>query len=416
MTVVCPLGRAGVGACRALPSMAMDDGACPTCGKPLGMVDVESRHVDQHGHGVTEPPGGEQRFPRTAVLAVFAAVAAAVVGLFALTGGTADDPATEVGVPDQSSAGDGTAVESTSVRFAEELSAATETLTAMIGEHRLAYAAEDGVVVIELGELGSRAATRVAAEVAFSNDVFFDLGDYELLNEGNSTFAIDRNDSRTVFELATIGPLVRTSDAFSIGKNLNGERDAIVVATAAGFWMTWVDLPVGSSTIPVPDLGVLVLPPTGGTLLARPGHLEPFSDHRVIGATSTHHVEVRCDDELHCVPVLLERDTTVGTSVPDVFAAGDANISISPDGRWIVLIRNGPDLVLQVSGSRITEVDLTDGSLAWGPDGSFIAWLPPGSGEPVLSVYQLASGDRSEVDLAAFGGPESSSDAIVVFR
>ena len=396
------IGR-NAGAARTIDAMV--DDACPTCGKPLDVVDVEGRHI--HAEPIDRPtrPGGSR-----ATLVVGIVCLILLVGVVALSGG-GDDDTSPVASTRERSGGADLATEPTQLQ--RDLLTATESFASIVGNRLIAYRTDGAVALVGVTGPGVASVTQPVPEILGSGQVFFELDEYEILNQGDLTYAIDA-DNDEVFLLYNRGPLVLTPESFTIGRG-SREEPRVLVATTGGFILTPVDIPVGAATLAVPGLGVLVMPPTGGSFLATSGGLESFSEHRILGASVSHHVEVRCGAELICNAVLVDRAASGESPVPDEFADGDGTISISPDGRWVALLRDGDDLVLNAETGVVASVDLGDATPAWAPDSSYLAWLAGARGQPLLWVFRPESLERDQLDLSVLGAPDRIADELLIF-
>ncbi len=409
------------------------------------VVDIPLQSIDQQFDAdpvvvlTTDQPaasdttsGGDTSAPaasRPRRLVWFAAAAVVAIALVWLGGrDTASGPVAGSTGDDGSrnvidNAGDGDAVEDLgpfdrNEPFAEPeiVDAQSAALADLIGTNRLAYVARDGVVIVDL-EAGTAPVAEFEPE---SFDQFEDLSKlsgFELLSDGDSTFGIAKDDDITVHGFSNSGRLVPTADdgVFSVTSDPAEEWERLFVATSAGFFMADLDVPRGSTYLNIAGLGTLVSPPTGGTFLAGIEGYERFSDNRVVAATPSHQVEIRCQG-FTCNPVHLERSSGDYQQVPDDFAGDDGLVSISPDGRWILRTDSADDVAFDTETGGFHRLDTRQkGPVVWAPDSSFAVWFDPLTTGPVLQVLYPELRTSETLDLSELGAADRVGSELLVF-
>ncbi len=299
----------------------------------------------------------------------------------------------------------------------EEVDAQSALLSGLIGENRLAYLAAGGVVVVDL-EAGNAPTAEFSPESFNQLSVFEELSDFVLLSEGDTTYGIKRSEL-VVHQLSNSGRLVPTEKdgIFSITSDPAEVWSRMFVATSAGFFMADLAVPRDSTYVNISGLGTLVSPPTGGTFLAGIEGFEPFSDHRVIAGTPEVRVELRCGDfTADCLVVLADNDEN-WKQLPDALAGETGGVSVSPDGRWILVTNSGSDAVADTERDRMYPIagDQPKGEVTWSPDSKFAVWFEPSTNEPLLQVLYPEQQVIESVDLGDLGAADRVGDSIVVF-
>lgn len=299
----------------------------------------------------------------------------------------------------------------------EVVDAQSGALGELIGSNRLGYLAADGVVIVDL-EAG------VAPTAKFEPENFDQLRDlaklsgFELLSEGDTTYGIATGDKLVVHQFSNSGRLTRTDEdsLFSITSDPTDDWERLFVATTAGFFMADLEIPGGSTYLNVDGLGTLVSPPTGGTFLAGIEGFSRYSDHRIVAATSGHHVEIQCDAELICHPYLLDRATADWEQIPDEFAGDQGTVSISPDGRWVLRTGSDDDVAFDSDTGGFHRLDGREkGPIVWAPDSTFAVWFDPLTNDPLLQVLYPERRSSETIDLSELGGADRAGSEVVVF-
>ena len=148
--------------------------------------------------------------------------------------------------------------------------------------------------------------------------------------------------------------------------------------------------PAHSHIIAVPELGVLVSPPTGGTFLATVDGFEMVSESSVLAATPTARLEMTCDESLECSHSIVDTQSGSSTSIAAELPAGlmssGSELSLSPDARWL-LVDAAPVQLWNLETGSLREVDAGSGfkRADWSADSSTVTWLDT-AGEPALVV------------------------------
>lgn len=421
------------------------DQSCETCGQKLpgdlpirgrltgaprttgGVLDVEL--TPDSYQPPTEQPAAQASPNRRGRSVLLGIIVAVVVGLFLLSsndsptplaGSTGDDGSRNA-IDDQL----GSDTPSTSGPFdrnepfaePEIVDAQSAALAELIGSNRLAYLAANGIVVVDL-EAGVAPTAEFAPE---SFDQFGDLAElsgFELLSEADTTYGIRKGDELSVHRFSNSGRLVPTGEdgIFSITSDPDATWERLFVATSAGFFMADLEVPVGSKYVNIPELGTLVSPPSGNTVLAGIRGYEPYSDHRVVAGTPTFQVEIRCEDGFVCHPHLVNRDTGENEQVPDEFAGDTGTVSVSPDGRWILRTGSDDDVAFDADTGSFSRLDdRPKGSIVWAPDSSFAVWFDPLTNEPLLQVLYPERRASETIDLSELGAADRAGDDVLVF-
>ncbi len=207
------------------------------------------------------------------------------------------------------------------------------------------------------------------------------LSDMTLLSDGKRTVGMSSaGDPRSSVLVASDSQLVRSADplvdfwvvSWPHGPDgvvqLNGWQDY-------GAMTGVLHAPSGSEVLVLPDGGLLLAPPVGKTFRPRFAGFEAVSEHRLLASNGELHVEQRCDDKLSCEVVAVDAATGQATGLPREFVAEIAQISVSPDGRWL-LNDTSPAWLFDLKAQELRLLDVGGyGRPQWSEDSSSVAWL-----------------------------------------
>jgi len=293
---------------------------------------------------------------------------------------------------------------------------------------RLAYLTEGGVAILRLAVVTAADGARLAADavnrvrIEVSGTVL-PLNEYALLTDGNRTVGLSTGDSPfTAVVVASAASVVPDSsplvEYWVIDRRDERSKGVLLVAWHVyGFMSGDRRVPPGSDVVVTAEPGVLVVPPTGKTFRAVISGFEPVSEHRTLAASAGVRVEQRCDDQLVCEVVSVDLGDGRVTVLPDDFTVELSDISVSPDGRWL-LNNTSPALLydraegelrqLRVGGygeAQWTRWPLTEaqGDQAEPQFGSAVGWLTTDR-TPSLVLARADAGGESEVLVVELSG------------
>ena len=227
------------------------------------------------------------------------------------------------------------------------------------------------------------------------------LGDLELLTDGKRTVGLSlADDPPTAVLVASGAELVPSTEPlvdFWVISRPDGPGGAIRLNAWQDYGALTGQLraPSGSEVLVVRGTGVLVTPPVGRTFRPKFEGFEVVSEHRLLAASDQLQVEQRCDEELSCMVVVVDAATGRAEELPEEFVAELAQISVSPDGRWL-LNDTSPAWLFD---RRNEQVRLLDGGgygqPRWSDDSASVAWLTTDR-TPTLVVAELepSEGDK----------------------
>lgn len=298
-----------------------------------------------------------------------------------------------------------------------------ETLMALIGGHRLAYASADGIAIVEPAAAENPVSV-VTPEQATMNDLLVGFDSFSIFHEQGHTYGFQRSSDSAelkVLQLFTQGQVVAgAGSSFTLAVGDTEAADQLYVGNSSGLFMSRVEVPVGAELLVVPSVGVLVISSTGETFVTTQSGLRPFSQWPVTAANGTHHVEIRCPEPLVCAPVLVDRPAGSAVDLPAEFAGTSAGIEIAPDGSHLLLVErgteaSGPDRLYYVAAAGFVPLSTRIGDdLAWAPDSTVAAWMDPATTDPRLWVLDVASAAVRSVDLINLGAPTRSGNVVVL--
>ena len=249
------------------------------------------------------------------------------------------------------------------------------------------------------------------------------LGDLDLLTDGKRTIGLSLADDPPTAVLVTSGAVLVPSTEPLVDFWVISRPDGPGGAIRLNAWQDYGVLtgqlraPSGSEVLVVRGTGVLVTPPVGRTFRPTFEGFEVVSEHRLLAASDQLQVEQRCDEELSCMVVVVDTATGRAEELPEDFAAELAEISVSPDGRWL-LNDTSPAWLFD----RWTEqVRLLDGGgygrPLWSGDSASVAWLTTDR-TPTLVVAELVPSEGGQgwlvVELAGLNTDPSPGSSFLL--
>jgi hypothetical protein len=393
---------------------------CTVCGQSLPVLDLGH---DDHTHTATTPASSGPGGSRPSLFASAAVALFVVIAIVALLSRDNSEP-DPVSEPDPSASVDDFVdtpgaddTLSRSDPLGEVVAPTASELTELLQQHRFAYLTTGAVIVID-----PRAALpvlEVPTRIGGSNSYFAATDGYELLHDGGRTIGLTLRPSEAVV-LSTSGRLVPDGKG---GFAAVADPDGVVrklLITGTALLLSGIDLPAGSTLLPVDNFGVIVTSAAGTSYLAKPGRLEQLSDGLIVAATPTHHVEVRCAEPLDCVNLLVDRETGEAVELPSDFTHYGRDISLSPNGRWLLSDdpqTTEPPRLYETETQNVTQLTVAIPiDLAWSPDGAVAAWFQPGDTEPLLQIFDPATQSVYAFDLGAIGAPARTADSLAIIR
>ena len=246
------------------------------------------------------------------------------------------------------------------------------------------------------------------------------IADLEFLSDGRRTVGIRlTDDPPTVVLVASRAVVVPAADPmvdYWVVTRPEGPRGLMYMAgwqsysSLAGHLMWVAEAPPGTELVTGDESGVLVVPPVGSTFRPTVSGFEITSDHRALATRGELLVEQRCDEKLACTIVVLDGGTGEARDLPRDFVDELHEISVSPDGRWL-LNDTSPAWLFD---RRAWESRLLDaggyGRPQWSDDSTFVAWLTTDR-TPTLVVVETEppKGDDGShiIELAGLGANPS---------
>ncbi len=296
------------------------------------------------------------------------------------------------------------------------------TLASLMGRHRLAYVATDGVVIVN--PMSVDPVSVVTAEQVTMNDLLTGFDSFSMFDEQGHTYGFKRDaESATqrVYLLFTQGQVIAgEKSSFTLAVGGSETADHLYVGNSSGLFMSRIDVPVGAELLAVPSVGVLAVSSTGETFVTTQSGFTHYSDWPVVAANATHHVEIRCTEPLVCTPVLVDHSSSEVLDLPVEFAGSSANVTIAPDGSSLLLTNqdtnlSDPDLLYDVAAAELTPLSGKVGNeVAWAPDSTLAVWLDPATTDPRLWVLDLPTAEISSVDLTSLGAPTRAGNALLL--
>lgn len=380
---------------------------CRTCGRPFEPA-LSIEPIDVDGYVWAGPTGDEaveSGSRRRVSLILLAGVLATMAALWLFSQVFVDQPepaanpsdATEPAGPETPVAAAG-GTEDTSISRAE----ASDATPFSPLDLDLIYFTDSDLARVQLA---TGTVDRIPIELTGN---FPNLNDLLLLDDGVKTVGIDPADPSVAALLTTTARIIPgTGTDYWLVSNpsVGSGKMSLTLWQDSGYLVSLPDEanpPVGSEILAAPGLGVLVTPPTGGTFVGGPTGFLPISDNRVVAANASVRIEAGCDEQLACQLIAIDSRTGRTTTLPDEFAA-DAEISLSPDGNW-VLIDTRPANLYDLTLGLWHKLEVGGyGGARWSADSQFVAWLDT-TGPPALVMVLTSAGVVSftslTVDLA----------------
>lgn len=395
----------------------MADDVCSECGRPherpTATAEVPILGVD--GRPMFDPEDHQPPAMRSRVLGAVATVTLLIVGawvLASLGGGESERSEPETGPVSESSlqptssttSRDTADTESSAIGPEDSGSAtiASSLLAALDTDLRIGLF--DGVSVAQI-DLRSGEVTMSS----ISDEQISELDPFVLLRSGLRVVGIDVDDTDRVVNVGSVGEIVLMAEPRQysvITPDFDTGKDGLIVGNFSEGFAQVLSAPVGSERLSVPGLGVIVMPPTGGSYLATAQGYELVTDARVLAASPDRRLEQRCDDDLRCRTALVDSATGAVVDTEPSFGDTTDTITLSPDGRWI--LRSGAEVtILHDTETASTEVLAIEagGTPRWSPDSSFVAWLDD-TADPLALEFALVGREELatfRVGLAALG-------------
>jgi len=253
------------------------------------------------------------------------------------------------------------------------------------------------------------------------------VADLEFLSDGKRTVGIRlTDDPPTVVLVASRAVVVPAADPmvdYWVVTRPEGPRGLMYMAgwqsysSLAGHLMWVAEAPPGTELVTGGESGVLVVPPVGSTFRPTVSGFEITSDHRALATGGELLVEQRCDERLACTVVVLDGDTGEARDLPRDFVDELHEISVSPDGRWL-LNDTSPAWLFD---RRAWESRLLDaggyGRPQWSDDSTFVAWLTTDR-TPTLVVAEAEPPEGEDgshlVELAGLGADPSPGTSFLL--
>ncbi len=414
-----------------------DEYVCPTCGQQL--------HQSQEGHsdhsgiiGETEAVQaggrvGPAKWFTVALLSIFAAA------LFIGWRGERSEPVSEpdglrpftentspesplADTNDASTGGELDGELTNGVLSKGAIVTTQRTLASLMGRHRLAYVAADGVVIVNPTAVDP--VSVVTAEQVTMNDLLTGFDSFSMFEEQGHTYGFKRDAeaaTQRVYLLFTQGEVIAgEKSSFALAVGGTEVADHLYVGNSSGLFMSRIDVPVGAKLLAVPSVGVLAVSSTGETFVTTQSGFTHYSDWPVIAANETYRVEIRCGEPLACNPVLVDHLSGAVRDLPVEFAGSSVKVTIAPDGARLLLVEQGtdpsdPDRVYDVAATELAPLTARVGNTpVWAPDSTIAAWMDPATTDPRLWVFDVATAEILSVDLTSLGAPKRSGNALLL--
>ena len=275
---------------------------------------------------------------------------------------------------------------------------------------RLVYLSGSEVAVVDLA---AGAVTLVPIKASGS---VIALADHQLLTDRNRTVALSLEDDPPVALLvassAHLVPSATPLVDYWVITRPDGPGGAVRLTAWQdyGVMSSGLEAPAGSELIVGGEAGLLVAPPVGGTFRPTINGFEIESRHRLLAVGDGLRVEQRCDERLSCTVAAVDRAEGRVNDLPEDFVAELADISVSPDGRWL-LNDTSPAWLLDLRTGRLLLLEVGGfGQARWSDDSESVAWLTSDR-TPTLVVAQTQPADDQPgwlvVELAGLGADPS---------
>ncbi|MYJ29838.1 MAG: hypothetical protein F4072_07690 [Acidimicrobiaceae bacterium] len=246
------------------------------------------------------------------------------------------------------------------------------------------------------------------------------IADLEFLSDGKRTVGIRLTDDPPTVVLvasrAVVVPAAHPMVDYWVVTRPEGPNGLMYMAgwqsysSLAGHLMWVAEAPPGTELVTGGESGVLVVPPVGSTFQPTVSGFEITSDHRALANRGNLLVEQRCDEKLACTVVFLDGDTGEARDLPRDFVDELHQISISPDGRWL-LNDTSPAWLFDLDTEELRLLDVGGyGRPQWSEDSASVAWLTTDR-TPTLVVTETEPPEGEDgshlVELAGLGADPS---------
>jgi len=238
-----------------------------------------------------------------------------------------------------------------------------------------------------------------------------DLSQARLLQSGDDTIVVDPDARGAQIAPGSIDQIILNS---STGIATVLDEDGTFVVLGADGPPVEHRLPEGAEVLAVADYAFIVITEDGASKLVTPGGFEHLSDHRVLTATPSAHVELRCENFLECVLAIVHEDREA--ILPPSFSQIGDRYLLSPDGaalvRWDTSGRGEihvpEDSYTTILGSGVEHP-------VWSADSSFVSWLDLETEPPRLKTLLYERREWMLWDVATMGAPEPSGSELLIW-
>jgi len=174
-------------------------------------------------------------------------------------------------------------------------------------------------------------------------------------------------------------------------------------------------LPEDAEVLAVADFGFIVITADGASKLVTPGGFEHLSDHRVLTATPTARVELRCENFLDCTLAIVYDDSEA--ILPASFSQVGDQYLLSPDGSAIVRWdTSGRGEIHVPKESYTTIVGTGVEHPVWSTDSSFVTWIDLETEPPRLKTLLHERREWLLWDIATMGAPDPSGSELLIWQ
>lgn len=282
-------------------------------------------------------------------------------------------------------------------------------------EGRVAYQSTEGLVILDLASGEAHVFADPVRPVGIT-------GGWLLVSDGERSLRVDRADPSTLVAVSTYGEVVPTNLSRIVAiifddSSEDGRRNSAVLSFDGGVIGTPAQLPLGSTELAVPGVGIIVVLPDGGSYLVGKEGLERRSVHPIIAASAGFWIEMRCSSDLSCLPFLVDA-ASGAADVLDVPLSGP--LSVSPDGSAVLFTdpscaASSGQACVEVTeqGVRTIGLDLA-GLPAWLDDASSFAWLSD-RGRVLQIVDNSAEAEVISLNLRSIGLPPAAVADLVYY-
>ena len=276
---------------------------------------------------------------------------------------------------------------------------------------RLTYMSRDGVVVVDL-ETGiiTNLSMRILSAIP-------PIDDLRLLQDSRRTIGIPAPpEPLEALVIASNASVVRASTPlvdYWVVSQPDGPNGTTRLSAWQSYGFMWSGLtaPAGSQLVASSREGLLVVPPSGGTFLPTIQGFEPVSPHRTLAAGNRFRLEQRCDSQLACEIVIVDADSGRATEVPDELVTELADLSFSPDDRWL-LNDTSPAWLFDRHDDTLHILEVGGyGGFQWSEDSRLLAWLTSDR-TPALVVVRLPPSEPRLGEPAATGTTTRPEDRL----